>query len=90
MQHLPIGELVKIMERGAVTLPAKYRKRFGLQTGEVVNIVPTDQGLLVTPVDILPRKRNADWTKDTPEQYMKKVRYSKQNKASTIRLKSIW
>ncbi|MCH7640775.1 AbrB/MazE/SpoVT family DNA-binding domain-containing protein [Patescibacteria group bacterium] len=84
MQQAPVGELVKIMERGAVTLPAKYRKKLGLKKGQVVNVIQIgSDGLFIMPVDIVPKKRGADWTKDTPSEYMNKVRYNLANQLRT-------
>lgn len=91
MQQLPLGELVKIMERGTVTLPAKYRKKLGLNKGQVVNVVQIgSDGLFIMPVDIVPKKRSADWTKDTHLEYMNKVRYSLANQLRSEQARRAW
>lgn len=91
MYQIPVGELVKIMDRGAVTIPAKYRKKLGLKKGEVVNVIPVEpDGLFIIPVDVVPKKRNADWSKDTVEEYMNKVRYNIVEKIRTSQARNAW
>ena len=38
-----------IQESGAVTLPAEFRKKYGLQVGDEVTFIETDAGLLISP-----------------------------------------
>lgn len=91
MNQIPLGELVKIMERGVITLPAKYRRTLGLKKGELVQVVLLEKkGLLVVPVEIGSEKRGADWTKDSADKYLAKVRYSQVEKNRVESLNKAW
>lgn len=91
MYTIPVGEIVKIMGRGAITLPATYRKKLGLKTGEIVNVLPVgDDGLLVLPVAVVPKRRGADWTKDSVDEFMKKVRYNLTERLRTDIARRAW
>jgi len=87
----PIGELVKVMDRGTVTLPSKFRKKLGLNKGQVVNVIQVGQeGLFIMPVDVSPKKRVADWTEDTISEYMNKVRYTLANQLRSEQARRAW
>lgn len=91
IETIPRGELVKIMEGGTVTLPAKYRNHLGLKKGEVVSVILVDPfGMLITPIEIIPKKRGADWTTDTAAEYMRKVRYNVVEKMRASSAKKAW
>jgi AbrB family looped-hinge helix DNA binding protein len=45
--------LVRVQEKGQVTLPAKARKRFGLKKGDLVAVTETPDGLLITPPEVI-------------------------------------
>ncbi len=38
---------MKIMERGQITIPKKYRERYGIRPGTEIDIVPQKEGLLI-------------------------------------------
>ena len=38
---------MKIMEKGQVTIPKKYRERYGLTRTTELDFVPTEEGLLL-------------------------------------------
>lgn len=38
---------MRISRRGQITIPKQLRERFGLQPGVEVEVVPTDEGLLI-------------------------------------------
>ena len=38
---------MKIMERGQVTIPKKYRDLYGIRPGTELEIVPREEGLLI-------------------------------------------
>ncbi|MBI4766422.1 MAG: AbrB/MazE/SpoVT family DNA-binding domain-containing protein [Deltaproteobacteria bacterium] len=38
---------MKISDRGQITIPNNFRKRFGLNKNVEIEFVPTDQGLLI-------------------------------------------
>lgn len=45
--------LVRVQEKGQVTLPTELRKKLGLKKGDLVEVVETPQGLLITPQEAL-------------------------------------
>jgi AbrB family looped-hinge helix DNA binding protein len=47
-------EKIVIGRRGAMTLPAKLRKRYGLEQNDELLVEETDQGLLLRPVVSMP------------------------------------
>ncbi|MBA3450252.1 MAG: AbrB/MazE/SpoVT family DNA-binding domain-containing protein [Chloroflexia bacterium] len=46
-------KLVRIQEKGQVTLPANIRKRLGLKKGDLVAVEETPDGVLITPQAVL-------------------------------------
>lgn len=80
-QKMPTGEIVKMMERGQVTIPAKYRRKLDLTPETPLNVFEWRGMVIVVPVDLEPKVSEVndappDWTEDTPEEYLKKVRYT--------------
>ncbi len=49
-------KLVRIQEKGQVTLPADVRKRLGLKKGDLVSVTPTADGILITPQEVVANK----------------------------------
>lgn len=49
-------KLVRIQEKGQVTLPSEVRKKLGLKKGDLVAVVATDNGVLITPQEVLATK----------------------------------
>jgi AbrB family looped-hinge helix DNA binding protein len=49
-QHGP--KLVRVQEKGQVTLPAEVRRKTGLKKGDLVSVTTTDDGVLITPVTV--------------------------------------
>jgi len=49
-------KLVRIQEKGQVTLPAEVRKRLGLKKGDLVAVMATPDGVLITPQEIIATK----------------------------------
>jgi bifunctional DNA-binding transcriptional regulator/antitoxin component of YhaV-PrlF toxin-antitoxin module len=49
------GKNMKISDRGQITIPNNFRKRFGLNKNVEIEFVPTDQGLLIQKMS---RKRH--------------------------------
>jgi AbrB family looped-hinge helix DNA binding protein len=45
--------LVRIQEKGQVTLPAAIREHLGLKKGDLVSIVETPQGVLIKPQELI-------------------------------------
>ena len=49
----PERKLVRIQEKGQVTLPTEMRKKLGLKKGDLVAMIETDEGVLITPQQVL-------------------------------------
>lgn len=48
MSHEPVTEhIVRISQRGQITIPKKLRDRFGMHPDVEVEVVPTEDGLLI-------------------------------------------
>jgi AbrB family looped-hinge helix DNA binding protein len=45
--------LVRVQEKGQVTLPTELRKKLGIKKGDLVEVTETAQGLLVTPQKVV-------------------------------------
>lgn len=50
-------ESAKVAKRGAVIVPAKLRKRFGIEEGSVVTAEAREDGILIRPAVIIPVER---------------------------------
>ncbi|HET7037230.1 MAG TPA: AbrB/MazE/SpoVT family DNA-binding domain-containing protein [Thermomicrobiaceae bacterium] len=46
-------KLVRVQEKGQVTLPVEFRKRLGLKKGDLVAITETPEGVLITPQEVI-------------------------------------
>jgi len=46
-------KLVRVQEKGQITLPASIRKRLGLKKGDLVAVEETPEGVLITPQALL-------------------------------------
>ncbi len=49
-------KLVRVQEKGQVTLPADIRKQLGLKKGDLVAVEATPDGVLITPQAVLALK----------------------------------
>lgn len=49
-------KLSRVQRKGQVTIPADFRERLGIEEGDFVAFVLTDDGLLITPQKLV----NAD------------------------------
>ena len=49
-------KLVRIQEKGQITLPAEARRRLGLKKGDLVAVTETPEGFLVTPQEVIATK----------------------------------
>jgi AbrB family looped-hinge helix DNA binding protein len=45
--------LSAVQERGQVTIPAEIRKKLGLKKGDLVAFVETEEGVLITPQEVV-------------------------------------
>ncbi len=50
-------ESAKVGKRGAVIVPAKLRKRFGIEEGSLVTAEAREDGILIRPAVIVPVER---------------------------------
>ena len=49
-------KLVRVQEKGQVTLPAEVREKLGLKKGDLVAVMETDEGVLISPQEIVATK----------------------------------
>ena len=50
-------EAVKVGKRGAIVVPARLRKRYGIEEGTLVTAEAREEGVLIRPAIILPVER---------------------------------
>jgi AbrB family looped-hinge helix DNA binding protein len=50
-------ESAKVGKRGAIVVPAKLRKRFGIEEGSIVIAEEKDDGILIRPAMVVPMER---------------------------------
>jgi AbrB family looped-hinge helix DNA binding protein len=49
-------KLVRMQEKGQVTIPQEIRKKLGLKRGDLVAVVETPDGVFITPQQVLAAK----------------------------------
>jgi antitoxin PrlF len=49
-------KLVRIQEKGQVTIPTEIRKKLGLKRGDLVAVMETPEGVFITPQQVLAAK----------------------------------
>jgi AbrB family looped-hinge helix DNA binding protein len=49
-------KFVRIQEKGQVTLPTELRRALGLKKGDLVAMTQTDEGILITPQQVVAMK----------------------------------
>jgi antitoxin PrlF len=49
-------KLVRVQEKGQVTLPQEIRKKLGLKRGDLVAVIETPDGVFITPQQVMARK----------------------------------
>ncbi len=49
-------KLVRVQEKGQVTLPADVRRKLGLKKGDLVSVAETEDGILITPQEVMANK----------------------------------
>jgi AbrB family looped-hinge helix DNA binding protein len=49
-------KLVRIQEKGQVTIPTEIRKKLGLKRGDLVAVVETPEGIFITPQQVVANK----------------------------------
>jgi antitoxin PrlF len=50
---MPASKLSVVQEKGQVTIPVEIRRRLGLKKGDLVAFVETEQGVLISPQEII-------------------------------------
>lgn len=80
-EHIPVGEIVKPMERGQVTIPVKLRNKLKITPETPLNIFVWRGMIIVVPVEfkfktIGIKRKPADWKKNSASEYLDKVRYN--------------
>lgn len=53
---IPERKLVRVQEKGQVTLPNQVRKKLGLKKGDLVAVMETEEGVLISPQEIVATK----------------------------------
>lgn len=51
--QIPERKLVRIQEKGQVTLPTKIRQKLGLKKGDMVTVEEAENGILITPQEVV-------------------------------------
>ncbi|MEK7521744.1 MAG: AbrB/MazE/SpoVT family DNA-binding domain-containing protein [Patescibacteria group bacterium] len=49
-------KLVRVQEKGQVTLPSEVRQKLGLKKGDLVAVVETEEGVLISPQEMVATK----------------------------------
>jgi antitoxin PrlF len=49
-------KLVRMQEKGQVTIPTEIRKKLGLKRGDLVAVMETPEGVFITPQQVLAAK----------------------------------
>ena len=50
-------EAIKVGKRGAIIVPVKLRKRYGIEEGTLVTTEAREEGLLIRPAVVVPVER---------------------------------
>lgn len=50
-------EAIKVGKRGTIVVPARMRKRYGLEEGSVVSAEEMEDGVLIRPAVVIPVER---------------------------------
>ena len=46
-------KLVRVQEKGQITLPAGMRRKLGVKKGDLVAVIETEEGVLITAQEVL-------------------------------------
>jgi bifunctional DNA-binding transcriptional regulator/antitoxin component of YhaV-PrlF toxin-antitoxin module len=49
----PTAKLVRVQEKGQVTIPIQTLKKYGIKKGDFVAVVETEQGVLFSPREVV-------------------------------------
>lgn len=50
---MPEPKLSKLQAKGQVTIPVEIRKKLGLEKGDLVAFVETEQGVIISPQEVV-------------------------------------
>lgn len=50
---MTISKLIRVQEKGQVTLPADLRRKLGIKKGDLVSVEESDGKLLITPQEVI-------------------------------------
>lgn len=77
---IKISDVIKISDRGTITIPAKYRKSLNLDGTDFIGIKVTKDGLLLRPVEVWEKH---DFTKEEMTK-IQKLADDKKNKGKSF------
>lgn len=47
------NQVVRVQEKGQVTIPLEIRRKLGLKKGDLVTFVETEQGIIIKPAEVI-------------------------------------
>lgn len=50
---MTVSKLIRVQEKGQVTLPADLRRKLGIKKGDLVSVEESDGKLLITPQEVI-------------------------------------
>lgn len=53
---MPAPKVSRVQAKGQVTIPAEIRQKLGLEKGDLVAFIETDDGVLISPQEIVAMK----------------------------------
>ncbi len=65
--------IVKVTRRGQTTIPARFRKKLGIEEGDKLFVEVTEEGVLFRPVRKLEDMAGIDAEFGTPEEIKKEI-----------------
>jgi AbrB family looped-hinge helix DNA binding protein len=57
LRYMGMLESAKVGKRGAIIVPSRLRKRFGIEEGTLVTAEEKDDGILIRPAVVVPIER---------------------------------
>ena len=65
--------IVKVTRKDHITIPAAFRKRFGIKEGDQLLVEATEKGILFKPIPKLEDMAGIDADHGTPEEIKKEI-----------------
>ena len=69
VENLTHRTIVRIQEKGQVTLPAAARRRLGLKKGDLVAVEQTAEGMFIKPLRVSDGSEGSAWLKELYDLY---------------------